>query len=205
MRPRAALFADVVNLFDAAERAGGRVDYERYLARAAAGYDLVRAVAYGAQMRREAESFLAVLRGLGYETCYRRAVVTNGRPDIRQTHRSLTLAMDVWRTFDRLDAVILGSNDPDLLPLAARLKELGRQVVLFAPAVGPELRELADRCLDLGDALVDRGVVIAKSTPTDGGRRAVPEMVSRHEAAREPEPLELPADRLRDGAGGPGR
>jgi len=151
-RRRAALFVDVTNLYYAANhRNGARIDFEKYLAAASEGFDVCRAFAYGAQMAGEAGGFLAVLRELGYEPKYRTAVVIGERPDIRRTDRNMPLAMDVWRLADRLDVAIIGSNDPDLAPLVRRIKEVGVQVVIFACGVGRELRELADRVIEVGE------------------------------------------------------
>lgn len=203
---KAALFVDVVNLFHAADRLrrGARVDYGRYLAVASAGGDfaITRALAYGAQMDREAEAFLSVLRGLGYETRYRQAVVAAGRPDIRRTDRNVAIAADAWRLAGRYDVAVIGSNDPDLAPLLARVRETGAQVVLCAVGVGPALAGLADRVVDAAPALTDHGPgtpVISQSRGESRDREAG--QGASLEVADQPEPLELPADVLRDGAG----
>lgn len=139
---KAGIFVDVVNQFYANNLV--RFDYERYLAEAARAGEVYRALAYGAQMNSEAESFLAMMRHLGYETRYRRAVVVGDRKDIFRTDRNMAIAMDVWRLLPKLDVVVLGSNDPELIPLVGRVRELGVQVGVLSCRVGWDLAAAAD-------------------------------------------------------------
>ena len=151
---KAAIYVDVVNQFYAAGNV--RIDYAKYLAKASEGYTVSRAFAYGAQMSEEAEGFLTVLRGLGYETRYRQAVVVGDRRDIFRTGRNMMLAMDVWRLIGRVDAVVIGSNDAELVPLVDRVREMGVQAVLYSVAVPRELREAADRWSEVDRAIIGK-------------------------------------------------
>jgi uncharacterized LabA/DUF88 family protein len=139
---KTAIFVDVVNQFYANDSV--RLDYERYLDEARQGAEVFRAFCYGAQMNEEAEPFLSMMRQIGFETRYRRAVVIGDRRDIFRTDRNMALAMDVWRLCPRVDAVVIGSNDPELVPLVDRLRETGVQVGVLSCRVGPELSYAAD-------------------------------------------------------------
>ena len=150
-KKRAAIFVDVVNQFYANNSA--RLDYEKYLAVAGEGLDVVRAFAYGAQMNEEAENFLTMMRHLGYETRYRKAVAVGERKDIYRTDRNMMIAMDVWRVAPKVEAVVLGSNDPELIPLVLRLREVGVQVRVLSCAVGRELANAADSWSDVDCAI----------------------------------------------------
>lgn len=149
---------DITNQYYAALHTypGAKIDYERYLTEATKGYNLYRAFAYGSQMEDEAHGFITVLRTIGFEPKYRQAVTVRDRPDIRRTDRNMLLAMDVWRTLERVDVVILGSNDPDLVPLVNRIKELGIQVIIFSCNISRELKDAADRYIEIGQAIMER-------------------------------------------------
>ena len=139
---KAAMFVDVVNQFY--NNNSVRLDYERYLAEASRGSDVLRAFAYGAQMNEEAEPFLTMMRHLGWETRYRRAVVVGERRDIFRTDRNMMIAMDVWRLIGRVELVVLGSNDAELIPLVERVRELGVQVGVLTCHPNRELARSAD-------------------------------------------------------------
>lgn len=155
----ALVAVDITNQYysvQSSHHTGARIDYEKYLTAAVSQYNLYRAFAYGAQMSDEAYGFITVLKSIGFEPKYRRAVSVGDRPDIRRTDRNLILAMDVWRTIERVDVVILGSNDSELVPLVQRIKELGIQVIIYSCNIGRELREAADRCIEIDPEIMER-------------------------------------------------
>jgi uncharacterized LabA/DUF88 family protein len=156
------IFVDITNQYYAAlayhRDKGGKIDYEKYIKVATDGYTLYRAFAYGVQMQTEAAGFVSILRILGYEPRYRTAVMIGDKPDIRKTDRNMMLAMDVWRTIGKLDVVKIGSNDPDLVPLIERIQELGVQVHVFSCNIPREIREVANRFIEIGeDVLLEAG------------------------------------------------
>lgn len=155
------LFVDITNQYYAALNAhpDQKIDYAKYLDRAKDGFNLYRAFAYGVQMDSESEPFIKVLRTLGYDPKYRKAVMSGRQPDIRRTDRNIMLAMDVWRCIDKLDVVIVGSNDPDLRPLVERIKELGVRVLIFSCNVSRELQDSADGVLEINASIFRKGRV----------------------------------------------
>lgn len=163
---KAAIFVDVVNQFYSNNSV--RLDYERYLEEAGQGADVFRAFAYGAQLNEEAEPFLTMMRHLGYETRYRRAVIVGDRRDIFRTDRNMMIAMDVWRLCRRVDVIILGSNDPELIPLVERVRELGVQVGVLSCHLGRDLAHAADWAAEF-DCTIAAGVK-PEAAHVPGGR-----------------------------------
>lgn len=155
---RAGLFCDITNQFYSTIHAhhGVLIDYEKYMAKASEGFTLSRAFAYGVQMNNEAAGFISALRNLGYEPRYRQAIMVQDRYDIRRTDRNMSMAMDIWRCIDKLDAVIIGSSDPDLAPLVQRVSELGVQTIIYSCNVSRELREVADRVTEVEPFIMTR-------------------------------------------------
>lgn len=115
-------------------------------------------------MNEEAEPFLTMMRHLGYETRYRRAVVFGERKDIFRTDRNMMLAMDVWRLCRRVDAIIIGSNDPELVPLIERVRETGVMVGILSCHIGRELAHAADWAVEF-DCTIKQ-----TAEPVSGGR-----------------------------------
>lgn len=155
---RAGLFVDITNQFYSTIHShhGVLIDYQKYMERASEGFVLARAFAYGAQINNEAAGFVTALRNLGYEPRYRQAVMIQDKQDIRRTDRNMIMAMDIWRCIDKLDAIIIGSSDPDLSPLIVRVRELGVQTIIYSCNVSRELRETADRVIEVEPFVMTR-------------------------------------------------
>lgn len=154
----ALLVCDVTNQYYSILDTHGsvKVDYDKYFKVASKGFDIYRAFAYGAQATDEADGFIAALTLIGFEPRYRQAALIGRRPDIRRTDRNMMIAMDIWRTIEKVDVVIVGSNDPNLVPLIQRIKELGRQVIIYSHAISSELKLTADKCIELDLSSVER-------------------------------------------------
>jgi uncharacterized LabA/DUF88 family protein len=137
-----------------------RINYERYLSKAVGDGELHRAYAYGVQMNDEAATFITALRNLNYEPKYRKAKIIKTadgteKSSIRHTIWNVGIAMDVVRNIRHVDTVILGSNDPELVPLVEWIREQGVKVIVFSFAIPKELRLSADKCIEIHDDLLD--------------------------------------------------
>lgn len=148
------VFVDVDNLYRMVrkkyEGKNKRLDYKKYLEKAVGEGTLYRAYAYGNQSKEEAQAFISCLKFLGYSPKY---------PDEIQRSSfnwDVGLAMDVVRVIDKLDVVIIGSSDYDLLPLVQWIKEHGVQCNVFACNVGKQLKDACDNYIEItNDLLVD--------------------------------------------------
>lgn len=151
---RVGVFVDVNNLYSALGSTA-KVDYFKYLERAGTDYLLVRATAYGAQKKNEAGDFIACLRHFGYHTNYLPATVFNGIPSIGQTYLNMTIAMDAMRMLDRVDVMIFGSNNPDMIPLYKYLKERGIEIIIFAAKLEDDVRMVADSVIEVSRSVLN--------------------------------------------------
>lgn len=135
---------------------GGKIDYVKYLARALnENEQLYRAFAYGVQMEREANGFITCLNQIGFEPNYKTARLIDGKPSIRNTDRNMDMAMDIIRCLEKLDVVVIGSNDPNLIPLVKFIRERGKKVVILSCCIGRELREAANSCIEIKEELLE--------------------------------------------------
>lgn len=151
------VFANVSNQFYSVLSAfrGGKIDYQKYLEKAVGTDELYRAFAYGVQMANEAIPFISCLNKIGFETRYKHARIIDGKPNIRETDWNAGIMMDVVRHLDRLDIVVLGSNDVDLVPLIEFIKERGVKAVIFSCRIPFELRETADQIIEITDDILE--------------------------------------------------
>jgi uncharacterized LabA/DUF88 family protein len=61
----------------------------------------------------------------------------------------------VVRNIRNLDCVVIGSNDPELVPLIEWIKEQGRIVTIFSFSIHRDLRAVADHCREIPKELLD--------------------------------------------------
>lgn len=151
---RIGIFVDCSNLYSTLGPSL-KVDYAKYLEQSVGKGSLVRAFAYGAQINKEANSFLTYLKHIHYTPRYLPATIIDGNPDIRRTYLNMTIAMDVIRLKGKLDTVIIGSNHTDLIPLYLYLQEQGIKVIVFASKIKEELRCAADDVVEISRNTLD--------------------------------------------------
>ena len=98
---RIGLYVDVSNLYYCIfNNMRGKLNYSKLLDFISPIGDVVIAKAYGAQVKEEAESFIAFLRGLSFETFYK--VPTHGKADW-----DVGITVDVIKDLENIDIVVL--------------------------------------------------------------------------------------------------
>lgn len=145
------VFVNVSDLYYAALGAfnGGKINYKKYLERAVGNDTLYRAFAYGVQMGDEAGPFISALKQYGFEPKYKQARIVDKKPSINDTDWNVGIACDVFRIIDRIDTIILGTNDPNLTPLVEFVRDRGVKCVIYACNIPEELRYAANSCIEL--------------------------------------------------------
>lgn len=133
---RVGIFLNVTNQFGALsqKKKGHKVNYDRYLTSFVfEGEKLMMAYAYGDQVADEAESFIHALRRMGYLTKFVNS--SKDGQEIVHPNRNVEISVDVMSSCDRLDIVVLGSNDPELVPLINFLQGKGIKVIVASPVI----------------------------------------------------------------------
>jgi uncharacterized LabA/DUF88 family protein len=154
---KAALFIDLISLYHNINIIFPRqkLDYKAYLDRLKEETDIYRAVAYGASIGSEADKFITCLKLNGYEVKYVSAIKINGKSVIKYTDRTMDIALDIIRMIDRIDVVIIGSCNINLVPLFIFLKEKGIKVVVFSCNIPRELKVAADEYWEISEDLLE--------------------------------------------------
>jgi uncharacterized LabA/DUF88 family protein len=122
------IFIDVTNLYYHTHRLfpDRRIDYRKYFERAQGEDIVLRAYAYGSQRKDEAIKFITLLKHLGYETRYGQARIRGTK--IIPANWNVQIAIDLFRIAGKLDRVVIGSSNPELIPLVRWAKEQGLRV-----------------------------------------------------------------------------
>lgn len=156
---KTAFFADVSNLYYCIGKRheGRKLDYKKLLDYIRESGDLQRATAYGTQIEDEAKSFITCLKKLGYDTKYRKTKVTEAedKKTYRYTSWNVGIAIDVVRVIGRVDVIILGSADAELVPLAQWVKDQGVRVVVLACGISKELKEMSDQFIEIDETFLE--------------------------------------------------
>jgi len=138
------LFIDVSNLYYCVSKkfSGRKVDYDKYLNTLKTSFvgdvELVEQHAYGTKIGDEARPFIRRLNALGFITKFVRTTRT------RATTLNVNIAVDIMRSIDTLDIIILGSTNREMIPLVNYLKERGKSVHIFACGICNELRNIVE-------------------------------------------------------------
>lgn len=130
-----------------------------------------RALAYGRQRKDKAENFIFAMKKMGYDTRYREIKKLNEfefakgimcpecnfeMPAKGIYHDwSAGMALDVTRIQGKLDQVILGSQNINLIPVIEHCIAHAIRTVVIAPCIPPEVREAADECVEIGKEFLD--------------------------------------------------
>ncbi|MFA5758470.1 MAG: NYN domain-containing protein [Clostridia bacterium] len=127
---KTAIFIDLTDIYYRLLKSfgTGKLDFAKFLGfLKEAGYDIQKSIAYGCQTEREASSFIGFLRSLGFTTRYKHPYIlkVNDRK-IKRCNWTVGLTIDIIRTVasdNQLDAVIICSSNPDLLPMVKYVRE----------------------------------------------------------------------------------
>ncbi len=150
---RVGLYADVQNLyFSVCKRFGeeARLSFNALMRKAESLGEIRRAVAYGSQVHGEAEGFIDVLRGLGYEPRFRKP-----RSRDRGVNWSAGMSVDAMREALDMDVCVIASGSFEMSDLATYLRSLGILVVVLACGICRELRAAADQSIEITAELLE--------------------------------------------------
>lgn len=133
---RIGIFVNVTNQFGALtqKKKGFKVNYQRFLQHFTGDDEkLILAYAYGSQIADEANSFIYALKGMGYLTKFVTSIKNNR--EIIHPNRNVEMTVDIMSSCERLDIVVLGTNDSELVPLIHYLQTKGIKVIVASPVL----------------------------------------------------------------------
>jgi uncharacterized LabA/DUF88 family protein len=164
---RVGVFVDVQNLYYSARNIyNARVNFNEVLKEAVGGRRLVRAIAYVVQADMpEEHTFFEALDKAGFEVKAKELQTFAGGH--QKGDWDVGIAMDIIKTMNKLDVVVLASGDGDFIPLLEYLQMTGQltETVAFGKSCSSKVKELTDNFIDL-DSNVKKFLM-----PIKGARR----------------------------------
>lgn len=185
-----SIFVDIARNYGALSRIdkGSRINYEKYLKRAANGDRIHTAIAYGININDEADDFIDVLRDIGYEVKYRKARMVKNKenndniletiskginnpeiyakealknkkiiyePKIHLTTNNVLITLDIIKSLSKVDKIVIGSNDKELIPVIEYVRNMGVRVHILSLAIPIEMKDVSDSYAELDDNILE--------------------------------------------------
>lgn len=160
-----SVFVDVARNFGATLRAekskDARINYEKYLKKAINGDRLHRACAYGINIGDEAHEFKIILEKIGYEVKYKPARMVLDRttnqyvPKINLTSNNINIAIDIVKDVEKVDTIVLGTNDKELIPFIIWAQSKGVKIHLFSLLIPKDMKEVANSWHEIDGDIIE--------------------------------------------------
>lgn len=152
---RVAVFVDGQSMYFGARKAGGKLDFKRFLEGAVRGRSLIKAVAYLVQGEKDVGGLAGLLRRYGYEV---RIKERGPATVVKRVGWEMEIAMDILSSLGEVDAVALGSGEEEFAGLAEFLKSrnIRFEVLAFPETVSPALKGAADAFYPMGEDMILR-------------------------------------------------
>jgi len=156
---RIGVFIDVSNLYYCIQKKypKRKLDYRKYKRFIEDLGEIQQAIAYGAQMAKQADGFKYCLQQMGFQTKYK-TPKEYGSEELgikRKADWDVGIAMDVVNMVDRFDMVILGTGDGDMMPLVEWCMQKGVDVVILATGISRDLRAGATKAIEIPESLLE--------------------------------------------------
>ena len=151
---RVGFFIDSMNIrLGCHEKFSGNPNLKKLLDVAVDGNRLVRAVVYAVRMGVGMDTWIGVLKGMGYDVREKeiKRIAGKGKADW-----DVGICMDIVRMLDMIDVVVLASGDGDFAPLVRYCQERGRIVrVIGTPtSTARVMRELPDEFFEINQDMI---------------------------------------------------
>lgn len=170
-----AIFADVSNLYYCIgmKYPDRKLNYAAYYEYISELGLIEQAIAYGAQLEREAEGFIYCLKSAGFEPKYKTPKTYRSDGKIkRKADWDVGIAIDMVNFADTIDLMVLGSADGDLCPVVGWVQNRGIQVIILACGISRDLRELATKAIEIPQSLLEKkNDRLIQRSVSDSGKR----------------------------------
>jgi uncharacterized protein (TIGR00288 family) len=158
MAKRIGVFCDISNMYYCIGKKfkKRKLDYRKYIAYAKDLGEISHAIAYGAQMQREAVAFIQCLKNFGYEPKYKAPKNYHNRDNFRRkADWDVGIAIDIVRKINEMDMIILGTADGDLTAVVEWAKEQGKDVIVLACGISRELKDAATKFIEIPESMLE--------------------------------------------------
>lgn len=146
------VFVDTSDIYHKIRRKfdGEKLCYGAYFEKVVEWGTVQQAFAYGMQIEHEAGGFITCLKLNGFEVKFKRPrIIKIADREIKRCDWGIQIAVDVVKTINRLDLIVLGISNPDYIPLIQWIKDQGVKVTILASCVPKSLRDTADSVIEI--------------------------------------------------------
>jgi len=149
---RIGIFADVSNLyFCCRERFQKKIDYAKLLKFCIGSDNLIKAVAYGIHST-DSNGFKNALKNIGWDINFR--TPKSFSDGSKKADCDITIVMDIVRSIDLVDKIILCTADGDFCQLVQWCFEKGRSVKVVGCNISHELTQITE-CVEVNKELLE--------------------------------------------------
>ena len=142
------IFTDVSDIYYKVNRKfDSKLNYQAYINKILDKGSVHRAFAYVSQ---KAPSFITCLKSAGFEPKYKRPkIIRINNREIKHCDWGVGIAVDIIYHLNDLDTVILGTSNPDFIPLIQWIKDCDIKVIIYACCVPISLQNVADEVIEI--------------------------------------------------------
>lgn len=150
---KVAVFVDVGNIYYCVGKKfeARKLDYRKYMEFSKSFGEVYQAYAYGSQVKDEAKNFILCLKQLGFMVKFRE----HDREEKRRVNWGCGITVDIVNVVDRVDTVVLGSSDPDLLPVVEYIKSKGVGVIMIAAGIHKDLKKSCNQFVEVSEDMLE--------------------------------------------------
>jgi uncharacterized LabA/DUF88 family protein len=130
--------------------------YDAYFEKVSSWGTIQQAFAYGMQTDNEAGGFITCLKMTGFDVRFKRPrIIKISDREIKRCNWGVKMTLDVVRTIDRLNMVVLGVSNPDFIPLVYWIRDQGIKVTILASCIPKSLRDAADTAIEINEDFLE--------------------------------------------------
>lgn len=175
MSKRIGLFVDVSNLYYCIGKKFGqkKLDYHTYYKFVKDLGEISVALAYGSHMNGQADGFIHCLRSMGFQTKFKAPKtykVGDNEALKRKADWDVGITIDIVNMIDRLDMIVLGTADGDMVPVVEWALAKGVDVVIIATGISKDLRDIATKSIEIPESFLESTRAPA-SAPADASNK----------------------------------
>jgi len=154
-----------------------KLDYRKYLKFVKDLGEPMVCIAYGAQLSGQANGFIYCLRQIGFTTKFKTPKSYTNKEDNyalkRKADCDVDITVDIVNTIDRLDMIILGSADGDMLPIVEWAQGKGVEVIVIASGISKDLKDKATKYIEIPESFLECIKPPGAKTPEDMVNQAI--------------------------------
>lgn len=150
------LVVDTKNLFNSLHKTygNGKLDYQKYYEIAGDKDHIYSGIAYGQQSENSSVNFITFLNRLGFICKFKQIIKTANKTYYCDSNVQLTIDVCTQLAEGKIDHVVIGSSDAELVDLVNYIRSRGYPVTIYACRIPKVLRDVASSCIDLDDQLL---------------------------------------------------